>query len=212
MPFPDWLEQADRDAFLWVHRTLHGPDSFTLDAFFRWANELGNAWWALVLVGLWVALRPRVRDAVRAFVEAGLGTGLAAVASNALKRWVDRPRPMRVFHDEFATGSLHRALGEDLSQHSFPSGHTTTAFALATLVWAWSTALPAGRRRFVRSLAFLLALCAGTSRVYAGAHFPLDVAGGAVLGTVVTSVVLFLVAVVAGSRRPSAPSLPPPSL
>jgi len=64
-------------------------------------------------------------------------------------------------------------LGQD-SGSSFPSGHTTRAFAIATLV----------SLRTSRKYAFLLVLAIGValSRIIIGVHFPLDVVGGAFLG------------------------------
>ena len=58
--------------------------------------------------------------------------------------------------------------------HAFPSGHTTTSFACATVLAALA---PRGAPAF-----FLLALAIGYSRLYVGVHWPLDVLGGAVLG------------------------------
>jgi undecaprenyl-diphosphatase len=61
------------------------------------------------------------------------------------------------------------------SSHSFPSGHSTTAFAAATVLALY---VP----RF-RVPLFVLAALIAWSRVVVGVHYPLDVLGGAVLGT-----------------------------
>jgi undecaprenyl-diphosphatase len=67
------------------------------------------------------------------------------------------------------------------SGSSFPSGHTTRAFAVASLV-----SLIMGRK-----YAFLLVLAIGValSRVIIGVHFPSDVLGGAFLGMLLGLVV-----------------------
>lgn len=59
----------------------------------------------------------------------------------------------------------------------FPSGHATTAFALAG---ALSRAFPAAAPFF-----FLLAVLAGVARLYERSHFVIDVLGGGLLGSLV---------------------------
>ena len=69
--------------------------------------------------------------------------------------------------------------------HSFPSGHSATAFAAATVLgWLVPRAAPAF---------FTLALAIGYSRIYVGVHWPLDVVVGALTG-VVTALLLLAVA------------------
>lgn len=60
---------------------------------------------------------------------------------------------------------------------SFPSGHTSTSFAVAT---ALSRAYP---KWYVIAPSYLWAGAVGYSRMYLGVHYPSDVFGGAVLGT-----------------------------
>jgi undecaprenyl-diphosphatase len=80
-------------------------------------------------------------------------------------------------------------LGPASSTHSFPSGHTATSFACATVL---SSVAPRWRVPF-----FVLAALIGFSRVYNGMHYPTDVLAGAVLG-VLTALLLL-----AASRRRS---------
>jgi undecaprenyl-diphosphatase len=68
----------------------------------------------------------------------------------------------------------HPPLGPAPTQLSFPSGHTTSAFAAATAL-----------SRIDRKLtipAFALAKLIGVGRPYLGMHYPSDVLAGAVLG------------------------------
>lgn len=58
--------------------------------------------------------------------------------------------------------------------HSFPSGHTATAFAGATML---SFFVPRAAPAF-----YVLAAAIAYSRLYVGVHFPLDVVGGAAIG------------------------------
>ena len=92
------------------------------------------------------------------------------VASQAGKFIWDRPRPLLSMFDV-------RIVDNALFTHSFPSGHATTAFAVAV---AFSMFLPKLRYAAI-GLAFLTAV----SRVYLGVHYPLDVTYGAILGALV---------------------------
>lgn len=57
---------------------------------------------------------------------------------------------------------------------SFPSGHTMSSFAIATVL--------AMRHRWTAPPAFALAAIIGLSRISVGVHWPLDVLGGAIIG------------------------------
>jgi undecaprenyl-diphosphatase len=76
---------------------------------------------------------------------------------------------------------------------SFPSGHTTVAFACATVLSYFAPKLA--------PVLFLLALAIGFSRIYVGVHYPLDVLGGAALGVLVGGGVIALHRLVASRRR-----------
>ena len=94
-----------------------------------------------------------------------------------LRQWIGRDRPPLVYPDP-------RPLVGVPHSGAFPSGHAATAFAAATVI-AW-----ADRRLAVP--AYVLAVLVAWSRVYVGVHWPLDVIGGAALGTLVAIALLRL--------------------
>ena len=68
-----------------------------------------------------------------------------------------------------------------LFENSMPSGHTQTAFTVASvLVWALSKA--SKLRVWNGAAVLLVASIVGLSRIYVGAHFPVDVVVGALVG------------------------------
>jgi undecaprenyl-diphosphatase len=138
-----------------------------LDPIFVWLSRIGEYGAVWLAIGLVLALlwrRPRFFLLVLA--ADGLGDGISGLLRAAIPR--DRP-PLRYPEP--------RPLVAVPGSHSFPSGHTTTSFACATVI-----ALAAPR---LAVPAFLLALAIGFSRIYVGVHYPLDVLGGAVLGVAI---------------------------
>ena len=102
-----------------------------------------------------------------------LGVGGPSLVSTLAKRLIGRGRPMH--YD--ATGLFGMKWNwADWTYQSFPSGHATTAFALAASIGFISP------RWFYPSLA--LAAVIGVSRVTEGLHYPSDVIAGAALGVV----------------------------
>lgn len=102
------------------------------------------------------------------FVTCGLlGFGLQLPLYKFIKSRCRRPRPF-----ERHAGVIRRIQPPDA--WSFPSGHTASAFLVATLLTAFCppAALPA----------YGWASLVGMSRVYLGVHYPTDVLAGAALG------------------------------
>jgi undecaprenyl-diphosphatase len=127
-----------------------------------YAGRLGLIWIALALLlcGLyrrWGVLALTV-----------IAVAVADWSAAGIKALVDRPRPpLRYPEPDPLVRTPHDA--------SFPSGHAATSFAAAMML---SLAFP----RFTPWLV-VLASAVAFSRIYVGVHYPLDVIGGALLGT-----------------------------
>lgn len=100
-------------------------------------------------------------------VEALLALAISQIIVHSLKRLLNRERPYKILEQL-------NTFGIDLSDYSFPSGHTTASFSLAT-------SLALNNPRF-SIIVLVLAMLIAISRIYLGVHYPTDVAAGIILG------------------------------
>ena len=141
------------------------------DVFFRLVTWLGDGWVAVIISAVYLFVR------FRYFFMLFLSFSVSGLLAQFLKRVVfpDALRPAALL--EHMQG-LETVSGVGLYHTlSFPSGHTTSAFAVLVLVGLIS------RNRSVFFLSMLTARCAGFSRVYLSQHFLVDVLAGSLLGT-----------------------------
>lgn len=128
-----------------------------------------------IVHGLMLFALLRVDERVLAvMVLAGV---LATVFSQIFKRVFRRVRPGAAI-----AGFTVREANPD--PFSFPSGHSTVAFAIATSAAAVHPVLG--------GVETALATAIACSRIYLGSHFPVDVLGGVVLGVVCGLVAWFV--------------------
>jgi membrane-associated phospholipid phosphatase len=152
-----------------LHLTINKYHNFFFDLFFKYTTYLGDGIvFPIVIVGLIIFKR----QYAAAFIFSGI---LTLIISYAFKHWVfiGYARPYEVFGD-----SLHLIEGVKMRKwYSFPSGHTTSAFALFFLAILYA-------KKMKWQLLFIsLAIIASLSRVYLSQHFLQDIVGGAILGT-----------------------------
>ena len=135
--------------------------------------QLGSIVGAGVVVAAFLVVRRRLFAVT--YAVATLAAWLVAVG---VKQMVARERPLAAGLDAIVRGA-------DASGFGFVSGHTTVAFAGATVIWVLY------RRRW-GTVAYSLAVIVGLTRMYVGAHLPLDVLGGAAAGTIVGGLITWL--------------------
>lgn len=143
---------------------------------YRLGDLLGSTMLAsfAAVAGIFVAAIMRHRP-VATFLMVTMGIRLLATQ---LKPLFESPRPT----------VDHVRLLEHFDGSGYPSGHSTTAAMIATIIviLAW-TYLEAPRWRwFTTSLAIGIILLVGWSRIWAGAHWPTDVLGGWSYGIALT--------------------------
>lgn len=137
-------------------------------------TQLGDASVSLALLLCFALIAPKLWEALIA------GSLLSLVLCQGLKAFYAMPRPARVFGDD-----VFNIIGEKLmGANSFPSGHTVTIFTiLSILFFAFMPKARKWRLPFVLGVV-LIGVLVGLSRVGVGAHYPLDVLAGALLGCV----------------------------
>ena len=101
-------------------------------------------------------------------LKIGAGFVMASCLTYGLKLTVNRPRPYVTYPD--IQNVIHTG------PYSFPSGHTSGAFALAT---GLSLNYP---KWYVIAPSFTWAFLSGYSRMHLGVHYPGDVAVGMLIG------------------------------
>lgn len=162
----------DRQVAVWFHEHLSEQDHL----FFRNITQFGESTYHLIgftfafLIFKFMLQRPRWADK---FLFLFTSVAVSGIAVNIIKVIAGRYRPSEFFMNGdygFTFFHLSRAMT------SFPSGHTVTAFALATAI---SHLWP---RLSIPTWIFAIAI---------GAHYPSDVLRGAFIGTLSVYLILY---------------------
>ena len=176
--FNQSLDAVSLRIWRWDHRCLEyihqQPKLKRASKLFVTFTYFGDGYlWLAVLVGL--SVFGTSSDRRRALIMVII-TSLNIVMFRISKRLAKRIRP-----DSPAAVALRFRY---LDSYSFPSGHATTAFGMATMLSGFYPFAP------VQIAAFSAAALISFSRIYVGEHYPSDVLIGAALGVLVSSLLL----------------------
>ena len=150
-----------------------------LDTFFMYVTFMGDGLFTVLVCVIFLLMRrwSRACQVISAFL-------LSALVAQILKNVFSMPRPKQFFspgqYPYFIDGVTH------IGFSSFPSGHSTSIFALATLLALFE-------KNTKGKLAYLLvAVAVGYSRIYLGQHFLGDVLTGSCIGVLTAVLVHWL--------------------
>jgi membrane-associated phospholipid phosphatase len=159
--------------------------NFSLGDFIApYLTDLGNGWTTIIFAAILLLFSYR-----KAFCMAVV-YAVTSILAQIVKHIFDAPRPKLYFQGQLA--HIHFVNGVYmLMQHSFPSGHTVTAFSTTVLVTYWC------RNKLWGLPLVILAAFVGYSRMYLSEHFFEDVTAGSVLGVITT---VFLIVWLANAK------------
>jgi undecaprenyl-diphosphatase len=163
----EYIIYIDKSLFLLINQL---PHMLFTDSFFGILSGAGYAGIIWFVIGISIFIWEEIRDRRLLLTQIIAGSLSFFLVDILLKNFFQRFRP------EFRLPTAIVVM-DFTKSYSFPSGHTTVAFAMAIILsrkyarWSW--------------FYYLLAILIAFSRVYLGKHYPGDILAGAVLGTVI---------------------------
>ena len=168
------IQSIDEAILLWIQNNLQTD---FLSPFVTAFTNLGNAGKIWIFLGILLLFFPKTRR-IGFYTLTALLFSLI-ITNLTLKPMIDRPRP-------YVTIDALAPLVISGDPNSFPSGHTSAAFA-AGIAWFMVIANP-----WIRGLALAQAFLMGLSRLYVCVHYPTDVLIGALAGTIAALLAVLL--------------------
>lgn len=155
------------DAWVFLLFNLRGYHPLWLDRLMWAVTQIGNG-----VIGLVLCIVLYFIDYRELSIEMLFGILTLWLAVELTKAIVERGRPFITIEGARIVGWRERGL-------SFPSGHTAQAFFMMTLLnHHFSSGV------LISGVLYGLAVAVALTRIYVGAHYPRDVIGGGILGTV----------------------------
>lgn len=173
-----------------LHLLLCDRHTHARDIFYRYYTTLAE--WLPYVICVALLLFTKIGHGVFASTAMLLSTLLTQVC----KHIVNAPRPVTWFTEHFPDIQLPLVDGVHMNLwYSFPSGHTTSFFAMTLAVCILITKSLSAKRSYsdsgltalaVQLLLFLAATLGAYSRIYLSQHFAMDVFAGLLVGILST--------------------------
>jgi membrane-associated phospholipid phosphatase len=161
-----WSTGQRLDTWVFLSINMRGARPYWLDRIMLGFTQVGNGFATVAFAVILFLIRERYLA-----YELILGTLTLWLAVVLAKVIAHRSRP-------FIRLTQARIVGYRARGRSFPSGHTSQSFFIATLmVYHFHTSVG------VVILLYAMAMLVGITRMYVGAHYPRDVLAGAILGS-----------------------------
>lgn len=166
------LWALDFNILFWIQNLIRNDVFDVIIPFYTSLGEDGIIWIALGLI-LFI---PKKYRKTGIMVLAALLVMLV-VNNIVLKNLIARPRPCWTYPEMVQ-------LVHNPSSYSFPSGHTTSAFAVAFTVFS--------QHKKLGKVIIVMAAIMAFTRLYVFVHFPTDIYGGILVAAVITTFVCFM--------------------
>ncbi|HEX8514726.1 MAG TPA: phosphatase PAP2 family protein [Bacteroidia bacterium] len=163
-----------------THLEFNRHHNHFFDLFFFYGTHLGDGYTATIAFIILLTVKFRYA------LFLGLSNLVSGIITQALKHtlFADVVRPKKFFeglHELYLVPGVDNHL-----YNSFPSGHSTSAFAIYFAIGMIV------ENKSLKFVCFALALLAGYSRIYLSQHFFQDVYAGSLIG-VTTTVIFYIV-------------------
>ena len=162
----DALIQLDGNILLWIQEYIRNDFLTPIITFITKLGDAGMVWIAIAVLLL----------CFKKTRKTGLLVGFALIGSLVVNNIILKNLFARIRPYEVIEGL--KILIEKPGEFSFPSGHTGSSFAAGVMLF-----LACPKKYGVPAL--VLAFLIGLSRLYVGVHYPTDVLGGMVTGTLI---------------------------
>jgi undecaprenyl-diphosphatase len=170
-----YLNQLDSQLFLF----LNGMHNSFFDFIMYWLSDK-DIWIPFYLLIAFIVIRRYKSESILILLFAIVALVLCDQgASHLIKNIVERLRPS---HEPSLDGLVHLSQAGTGGLYGFVSSHAANSFGLAVF---FGLALDKSLKS-MKYVLFIWAILVSYSRIYNGVHYPGDIIGGAILGSVIS--------------------------